>query len=193
MFSFKLGSSCTLTDFNACLLCAADSSHEKGSLESVDGSECVLRSWGSQSSLADIQRVPSHDSFDDEYAVAPLSLGKQGLSFKDYVQERNEQLEQGKPVIPAAVLAGFTGECGGCSLSFSASSCTSSLFRSPPFLCFSIGSGPIQLWQFLLELLSDTTCQGIISWTGDGWEFKLTDPDEVRGLGFDQKVGTALS
>ncbi|KAL6473125.1 hypothetical protein MHYP_G00193130 [Metynnis hypsauchen] len=41
------------------------------------------------------------------------------------------------------------------------------------------GSGPIQLWQFLLELLTDTTCQGIISWTGDGWEFKLTDPDEV--------------
>jgi len=41
------------------------------------------------------------------------------------------------------------------------------------------GSGPIQLWQFLLELLTDKTCQGFISWTGDGWEFKLTDPDEV--------------
>lgn len=42
-----------------------------------------------------------------------------------------------------------------------------------------IGSGPIQLWQFLLELLTDKSCQGFISWTGDGWEFKLTDPDEV--------------
>lgn len=42
-----------------------------------------------------------------------------------------------------------------------------------------LGSGPIQLWQFLLELLTDKTCQGFISWTGDGWEFKLTDPDEV--------------
>lgn len=127
------------------------SSHEKASLESMDSvdGECALRSWGSQSSLADTQRVPSHDSFDDEYTATPLSLGKQGLSFKDYVQERNEPLEQGKPVIPAAVLAGFTG------------------------------SGPIQLWQFLLELLTDKTCQGIISWTGDGWEFKLTDPDEV--------------
>lgn len=41
------------------------------------------------------------------------------------------------------------------------------------------GSGPIQLWQFLLELLSDKTCQSFISWTGDGWEFKLIDPDEV--------------
>lgn len=45
--------------------------------------------------------------------------------------------------------------------------------------CFT-GSGPIQLWQFLLELLMDKTCQGFISWTGDGWEFKLTDPDEVN-------------
>ncbi|CAM9772551.1 unnamed protein product, partial [Lampetra fluviatilis] len=40
-------------------------------------------------------------------------------------------------------------------------------------------SGPIQLWQFLLELLTDTACQPFISWTGDGWEFKLSDPDEV--------------
>jgi c-ets proto-oncogene protein len=43
----------------------------------------------------------------------------------------------------------------------------------------SAGSGPIQLWQFLLELLTDKSCQAFISWTGDGWEFKLTDPDEV--------------
>ncbi|GAA6089015.1 protein C-ets-1 isoform X1, partial [Tachysurus ichikawai] len=41
-------------------------------------------------------------------------------------------------------------------------------------------SGPIQLWQFLLELLTDKSCQSFISWTGDGWEFKLSDPDEVR-------------
>lgn len=48
------------------------------------------------------------------------------------------------------------------------------------FFCFlHTGSGPIQLWQFLLELLTDKSCQNFISWTGDGWEFKLTDPDEV--------------
>jgi len=41
------------------------------------------------------------------------------------------------------------------------------------------GSGPIQLWQFLLELLTDKNCQPIIAWTGDGWEFKMMDPDEV--------------
>ncbi|XP_059824325.1 protein c-ets-1-B-like [Hypanus sabinus] len=41
------------------------------------------------------------------------------------------------------------------------------------------GNGPIQLWQFLLELLLDKSCQSFISWTGNGWEFKLSDPDEV--------------
>ncbi|XP_069032147.1 ETS1-related protein [Embiotoca jacksoni] len=41
------------------------------------------------------------------------------------------------------------------------------------------GSGPIQLWQFLLELLLDGTCRTFITWTGDGWEFKMSDPSEV--------------
>ncbi|XP_048471555.1 transforming protein p68/c-ets-1 [Rhincodon typus] len=53
---------------------------------------------------------------------------------------------------------------------------------SPDNMCvgrISRGSGPIQLWQFLLELLTDKSCQSFISWTGDGWEFKLADPDEV--------------
>ncbi|XP_062913378.1 protein C-ets-2-like [Mobula hypostoma] len=42
-----------------------------------------------------------------------------------------------------------------------------------------VRNGPIQLWQFLLELLLDKSCQSFISWTGNGWEFKLSDPDEV--------------
>ena len=34
-------------------------------------------------------------------------------------------------------------------------------------------------FQFLLELLTDKSCQHFINWTGDGWEFKMCDPDEV--------------
>ena len=64
----------------------------------------------------------------------------------------------GKPLIQAAMLSGYNNGTGG--------------------PCFT-GSGPIQLWQFLLELLTDKSCQHFISWTGDGWEFKMTDPDEV--------------
>ena len=41
------------------------------------------------------------------------------------------------------------------------------------------GTGQIQLWQFLLELLSDPSNSAIISWEGTNGEFKLIDPDEV--------------
>uniref|UniRef100_A0A182MEW8 ETS domain-containing protein n=1 Tax=Anopheles culicifacies TaxID=139723 RepID=A0A182MEW8_9DIPT len=39
--------------------------------------------------------------------------------------------------------------------------------------------GQIQLWQFLLELLADSTNAPCISWEGTSGEFKLSDPDEV--------------
>ncbi|XP_069324743.1 Friend leukemia integration 1 transcription factor isoform X3 [Eulemur rufifrons] len=41
------------------------------------------------------------------------------------------------------------------------------------------GSGQIQLWQFLLELLSDSANASCITWEGTNGEFKMTDPDEV--------------
>ncbi|CAM4605110.1 protein FEV [Siphateles boraxobius] len=41
------------------------------------------------------------------------------------------------------------------------------------------GSGQIQLWQFLLELLSDSANMTCIAWEGTNGEFKLIDPDEV--------------
>ncbi|XP_019736525.1 protein FEV [Hippocampus comes] len=41
------------------------------------------------------------------------------------------------------------------------------------------GSGQIQLWQFLLELLSDSSNVSCIAWEGTNGEFKLIDPDEV--------------
>ncbi|KAJ8913418.1 hypothetical protein NQ315_017161 [Exocentrus adspersus] len=41
------------------------------------------------------------------------------------------------------------------------------------------GSGQIQLWQFLLELLNDSSNSACITWEGTNGEFKLTDPDEV--------------
>ena len=45
-----------------------------------------------------------------------------------------------------------------------------------------IGTGPIKLWQFLLELLTDRIYQNCIAWTGNGWEFILLNPDEVARL-----------
>lgn len=94
----------------------------------------------------------------------------------------------GKPVIQAAVLAGKEKSTfrESRALGFRVDGDLpigglSSQVRSTLLIALSqtTGSGPIQLWQFLLELLTDKSCQGFIAWTGDGWEFKLTDPDEV--------------
>ncbi|XP_041091446.1 fli-1 proto-oncogene, ETS transcription factor-related sequence isoform X3 [Polyodon spathula] len=41
------------------------------------------------------------------------------------------------------------------------------------------GSGQIQLWQFLLELLTDSGNASCITWEGTNGEFKMIDPDEV--------------
>ncbi|KAH9503583.1 hypothetical protein Btru_068229 [Bulinus truncatus] len=46
-------------------------------------------------------------------------------------------------------------------------------------VCDVPGSGQIQLWQFLLELLSDSANAACITWEGTNGEFKLVDPDEV--------------
>ncbi|XP_039997462.1 protein c-ets-1-B-like [Xiphias gladius] len=94
--------------------------------------------------LQDIDPVMEETMSEDVF-----TLPQPHRSFKEYVGKKNDL---GRAVIPAAILAGYTG------------------------------SGPIQLWQFLLELLTDRSCQSCISWTGDGWEFKLTDPDEVALL-----------
>ena len=40
-------------------------------------------------------------------------------------------------------------------------------------------TGQIQLWQFLLELLAESAATNIISWEGNGGDFKMNDPDEV--------------
>ncbi|PWA14776.1 hypothetical protein CCH79_00014452, partial [Gambusia affinis] len=105
--------------------------------------------------LTDLQ--PLHDRVPDDAFMLQQKHG----SFKDYVGSKTHV---GKAVIPAAILAGYTGLC-------------IDQLSLPP-----TGSGPIQLWQFLLELLTDRSCQSCISWTGDEWEFKLTDPDEVALL-----------
>uniref|UniRef100_A0A3B3BG56 V-ets avian erythroblastosis virus E26 oncogene homolog 2 n=1 Tax=Oryzias melastigma TaxID=30732 RepID=A0A3B3BG56_ORYME len=94
--------------------------------------------------LHDVEPVMEESLPDDTFL-----LPQKHKSFKEYV---GSQIDLSRAVIPAAILAGYTG------------------------------SGPIQLWQFLLELLTDRSCRSCISWTGDGWEFKLTDPDEVALL-----------
>lgn len=43
-------------------------------------------------------------------------------------------------------------------------------------------NGQIQLWQFLLELLTDSECRDFIQWVGTDGEFKLNNPEGVAQL-----------
>ncbi|XP_068246280.1 DNA-binding protein D-ETS-6-like [Palaemon carinicauda] len=49
------------------------------------------------------------------------------------------------------------------------------------------GSGQIQLWQFLLELLSESSNASVITWEGTAGEFKILEPDEVARRWGDRK------
>jgi len=49
------------------------------------------------------------------------------------------------------------------------------------------GSGQIQLWQFLLELLTERNMSHIICWIGEEGAFKLVDPERVAQLWGERK------
>lgn len=50
-------------------------------------------------------------------------------------------------------------------------------------MIFKIGNnGQIQLWQFLLELLTDKMHRHAIQWLGSEGEFKLVNPEVVAKL-----------
>uniref|UniRef100_A0A665VAM2 ETS domain-containing protein n=1 Tax=Echeneis naucrates TaxID=173247 RepID=A0A665VAM2_ECHNA len=120
----------------------ASSDSEVETVHSDDSGHVRTLSWAAP--LQDIDTV-----LEETMSENAFTLLQPHRSFKEYIGNKTNV---GRAVIPAAILAGYTG------------------------------SGPIQLWQFLLELLTDHSCQSCISWTGDGWEFKLTDPDEVALL-----------
>lgn len=44
------------------------------------------------------------------------------------------------------------------------------------------GRGPIQLWQFLLDLLLSPDKKHMIDWTGNGYEFRIVQPEEIAKL-----------
>ena len=56
--------------------------------------------------------------------------------------------------------------------------------RDPP-VCVATSAGnngQVQLWQFLLEMLTDKQFQEVIHWVGDHGEFKLNNPEVVAQL-----------
>nr|XP_016996314.2 DNA-binding protein Ets97D [Drosophila takahashii] len=54
-------------------------------------------------------------------------------------------------------------------------------------------NGQVQLWQFLLEILTDCEHTDIIEWVGTEGEFKLSDPDRVARLWGEKKNKPAMN
>lgn len=54
-------------------------------------------------------------------------------------------------------------------------------------------NGQIQLWQFLLEILTDKDYKNVIEWVGDAGEFKLNDPELCANLWGQRKNKPAMN
>jgi len=54
-------------------------------------------------------------------------------------------------------------------------------------------NGQIQLWQFLLEILTDHEYTSVIEWCGDSGEFKLNDPELCASLWGQRKNKPAMN
>jgi GA-binding protein transcription factor alpha len=54
-------------------------------------------------------------------------------------------------------------------------------------------NGQTQLWQFLLEILTDKEYINVITWQGANGEFKLTDPEVVAQLWGERKNKPAMN
>ncbi|KAM9299147.1 Friend leukemia integration 1 transcription factor [Gastrophryne carolinensis] len=109
----------------------------------------------SSSSLA--YTAPSHTDQSPRVTPkeGPLPIGGTANVNKNAEQQQQQQQQQRPQPDPYQILGP-----------------TSSRLANP-------GSGQIQLWQFLLELLSDSANASCITWEGTNGEFKMTDPDEV--------------
>jgi GA-binding protein transcription factor, alpha len=54
-------------------------------------------------------------------------------------------------------------------------------------------NGQIQLWQFLLEILTDSEYSSVIEWVGEAGEFKLNDPELCANLWGQRKNKPAMN
>ncbi|KAM6223707.1 ETS translocation variant 2 [Rhynchocyon petersi] len=95
---------------------------------------------------------------------------------------------------PASWAQGLHTDCTNSSKGYSGSHSSTASEPDPPsdrttLTCYPSTShrGPIQLWQFLLELLRDGDRSSCIRWTGNSREFQLCDPKEVARLWGERK------
>ena len=87
------------------------------------------------------------------------------------IQKSPKTVQTNKAMLNRLIVGGLSSSCvlDNSSITLAASSRT-------------VNSGQIQLWQFLLELLTDREHRDAIRWVGPEGEFKLNQPEAVAQL-----------
>ncbi|XP_034112280.1 DNA-binding protein Ets97D [Drosophila albomicans] len=126
-------------------------------------------------------------------------------NFVSVVHKQAEELRKPKQTKPPGTMSATTTSTGGLEQrimrkSYQSVKSNDSSESSPapqsPSHHNSIGSGnngQVQLWQFLLEILTDSEHTDIIEWVGTDGEFKLSDPDRVARLWGEKKNKPAMN
>ncbi|SPP81113.1 DNA-binding protein Ets97D [Drosophila guanche] len=123
-------------------------------------------------------------------------------NFVSVIHKQAEELrkpKQPKITIPASVAAAATLEQRIMRKSYQSVKSTdsdSSPAPQSPTNYTAVGSGnngQVQLWQFLLEILTDCDHSDIIEWVGTEGEFKLVEPDRVARLWGEKKNKPAMN
>lgn len=83
-----------------------------------------------------------------------------------------------EPTVLVLWCSAFEGKC--VSFYMNVILCLFTTFETECRVSLVLGNnGQIQLWQFLLELLTDKDARDCISWVGEEGEFKLNQPELV--------------
>ncbi|ALC46776.1 Ets97D [Drosophila busckii] len=125
-------------------------------------------------------------------------------NFVSVVHKQAEELRKPKPTKPSGATTATTSNAGLeqriMRKSYQSAKGNDSGENSPapqsPNNYNSVGSGnngQVQLWQFLLEILTDSEHTDIIEWVGTDGEFKLSDPDRVARLWGEKKNKPAMN
>ncbi|ELK33974.1 PREDICTED: GA-binding protein alpha chain [Myotis davidii] len=120
-----------------------------------------------------VQRVPQGEILWGHLEL----LRKYVLASQEHQMNEIVTIDQPVPIFPAAVQSATPTTIKGINSSAKAAEVQRAPRISPGNRTGN--NGQIQLWQFLLELLTDKDARDCISWVGDEGEFKLNQPELV--------------
>ncbi|XP_042775046.1 ETS translocation variant 2 isoform X1 [Panthera leo] len=151
-------------------------------------------SGGGTNSWSCAQAAPSSTNWDSSIGLDGATYWGKGLRGEPHADSTISWVGPAVSDYTTSWVSGLHTDCTTSSKGYQASDLTTSSEPSQQsdhvtLACYpkSNHRGPIQLWQFLLELLRDGERSNCIRWTGNSREFQLCDPREVARLWGERK------